>query len=178
MDSEKQGQGSNCLLFTTQIAHWLEAFARRDTIIIDTIQIALIGIQESLSAIISSQHFVNTINSFRHMVQTFIKARHPFILDLLKRSSNCRRLSSLAIVDFNAGKENLLYITSLFWVFINCYFRDFKFSIFSTFEIFMTNFSSKFKFKICQKIKISQPKVISCPILGDFCLANFKFKIQ
>ncbi len=85
MDSEKQGQGSNCLLSTTQIAHWLEAFARRDTIIIDTIQIALIGIQESLSGIISSQRFVNTINSFRHMVQTFIKARHPIILDLLKR---------------------------------------------------------------------------------------------
>ncbi len=36
-------------------------------------------------------------------------------------------------------------------------------------------FSPNFKFKICQKIKINQSKVINCYVLGDFCLANFKF---
>jgi hypothetical protein len=36
-------------------------------------------------------------------------------------------------------------------------------------------FSPIFKFKICQKIKINQSKVINCYVLGDFCLANFKF---
>jgi hypothetical protein len=30
-------------------------------------------------------------------------------------------------------------------------------------------------FKICQKFKINQPKVINCFALGGFCLANFKF---
>ncbi len=39
----------------------------------------------------------------------------------------------------------------------------------------MSNFSLNFKFKICQKFKISQPKVINSSVLGDFCLANFKF---
>jgi hypothetical protein len=39
----------------------------------------------------------------------------------------------------------------------------------------MSNFSPNFKFKICQKFKISQPKVINCHLIGDFCLANFKF---
>ncbi len=41
--------------------------------------------------------------------------------------------------------------------------------------LLMGNFSPSFKFKICQKFKISQPKVINCSLLGDFCLANFKF---
>jgi hypothetical protein len=31
------------------------------------------------------------------------------------------------------------------------------------------------KFKICQKFKISQPKVINCQLIGDFWLANLKF---
>ncbi len=39
----------------------------------------------------------------------------------------------------------------------------------------MSNFSPSFKFKICQQFKISQPKVINCHLIGDFCLANFKF---
>jgi hypothetical protein len=37
------------------------------------------------------------------------------------------------------------------------------------------NFSASFKFKIGQKSKISQPKVINYYLLGDFCLASFKF---
>jgi hypothetical protein len=40
-------------------------------------------------------------------------------------------------------------------------------------SIFSPNFKFKFKFKSCQKIKISNPKVINCHLLGDFCLANF-----
>ncbi len=51
-------------------------------------------------------------------------------------------------------------------------------------EILMANFSPKFKFKICQKFKVNQPKEINCYVLDDFCMANFifltdfKFKIR
>jgi hypothetical protein len=38
-----------------------------------------------------------------------------------------------------------------------------------------SNFLPNFKFKICQKFKISQAKVFNCHLLADFCLANFKF---
>jgi hypothetical protein len=40
------------------------------------------------------------------------------------------------------------------------------------------NFSPSFKFKICQKFKTSQAKVINYHLPGDFCLADFKFKIR
>jgi hypothetical protein len=39
----------------------------------------------------------------------------------------------------------------------------------------MSNFSPNFIFKICQKFNTSHPKVSSRHLLGDFCLANFKF---
>jgi hypothetical protein len=39
----------------------------------------------------------------------------------------------------------------------------------------MTNISPSFKFQIGQNFKNSQPKVINCHLLGDFCLASFKF---
>ncbi len=39
----------------------------------------------------------------------------------------------------------------------------------------MANFSPNFKFKICQKFKINQPKEINCYVLDDFCMANLKF---
>jgi hypothetical protein len=42
-------------------------------------------------------------------------------------------------------------------------------------KILMSNFSQDFNFKICQKFKINQPKIINCSVLGDFCLAYFKF---
>ncbi len=41
-----------------------------------------------------------------------------------------------------------------------------------------SNFSPSFKCKIFQKFKISQPKVINCSLLGDFCLTYFKILID
>jgi hypothetical protein len=46
---------------------------------------------------------------------------------------------------------------------------------FSRIEKLIASFSPSFKFKVCQKFKISQPKLINCHLLNDFSLANFKF---
>ncbi len=51
-------------------------------------------------------------------------------------------------------------------------------SLFFIAQSFTASISPNFKLKICQKLKISQPNVINCSVLGDFCLANFKFQTE
>jgi hypothetical protein len=87
VDGKKQSQCGNGLLPARQVGHGLEALAGRHTVVVDALQIGLLGVlrpEEGLRGVVARQRLVDPVNRVADVLEALVEEVVALLLDALK----------------------------------------------------------------------------------------------